>query len=70
MSILKVDKTIVPLFFQISYSSVSKIEICIKLFLDKNPKKQGFAFTISKWERLYDWHGMRRVFILYQSTIL
>ena len=39
-SILIVDITIVPLCFLISYVFVSKIEICLKYFLDKNPKKQ------------------------------
>ena len=39
MSILKVEYW-VPLFFQISYLLVPKIEICLKkYFLNKNPKK-------------------------------
>ena len=28
-----------PLFFQIFYSLVRKVEICLKYFLDKNSKK-------------------------------
>ena len=40
MSISKVDKMIVVSFFMISYLLVPKIEICLKYFLDKNPKKQ------------------------------
>ena len=39
ISILKVDY-LVAIFFQISYSLVLKIGICLKYFLDKNPKKQ------------------------------
>ena len=38
MSILKVDITIVPLFFLIYYALVPKLEICLKYFLDKFPK--------------------------------
>ena len=42
MSILKVDKTLVPLFFLFFfYSLVSKIEICLKYILDKNTQKQS-----------------------------
>ena len=41
MSILKVDKTLVPSFFLIFYSLVSKIEICLKYILDKNTQKQS-----------------------------
>ena len=37
MSILKVIY-LVPLFFQIFYSLVPKIEICLKYFLNKNPQ--------------------------------
>ena len=40
MSMLKVDMTIVPLFYLIYYSLVPKIETCLKYFLDKNPPKQ------------------------------
>ena len=40
MSILKVDITIVPLFFLISYSLVPRLEICLKYFLNKNSKTQ------------------------------
>ena len=40
MSILKVDITIVSLFFVIYYAWVPKIEICLKYFLDKNSQKQ------------------------------
>ena len=36
----KVDITIVPLIFLISYSLVTRIEIYFKYFLDTNPKKQ------------------------------
>ena len=43
MSILKVDIKIVPLFFQIFYSLLPKIEICFKYFFDKNPKKQSLC---------------------------
>ena len=39
MSILKVIY-LAALFFQISYSLVPKIEICLKYFLDKNSQKQ------------------------------
>ena len=39
-SILKSDITIVPLCFLMFYLLVTKIEICLKYFLDKNPKKQ------------------------------
>ena len=35
---LKIDITIVPLFFQMSDLLVPKIEICLKYFLDKNSK--------------------------------
>ena len=40
MSILKVDITIVPLFFLMLYALVPKIEICVKYFLDKNSQKE------------------------------
>ena len=36
----KIDRMKVPLFFLILYSLVSKIEICLKYFLDKNFQKQ------------------------------
>ena len=37
VSILKVDKTLVPLFFLFFYSLVSKIEICVKYVFEKIP---------------------------------
>ena len=40
MSISKVDKMIVLLFFMISYLLVPKMKNCLKYFLDKNLKKQ------------------------------
>ena len=40
MSILKVDFAWWQYFFQNSYSLVSKIENCLKYFLDKNSQKQ------------------------------
>jgi hypothetical protein len=39
MSIFKVIY-LEPLFFQISYLLLPRIEICLKYFLDKNPQKQ------------------------------
>ena len=42
MSILKVDYS-GSIFFQISYSFVPKIEICVKYFLDKNSPKQPWC---------------------------
>ena len=45
MSILKVDITIVSLFFVIYYAWVPKIEICLKYFLDKNSQKQPFCYS-------------------------
>ena len=43
MSILKVDMTIVPLFYLIYYSLVPKIEICLKYFLDKKFPKAAIV---------------------------
>ena len=40
MSILKVDITIVPLFFLIFYSLIPILEICLKYFLNKIFKNQ------------------------------
>ena len=40
MSFLKGDITIVVVLFLISYSLVTKFEICLKYFLDKNSQKQ------------------------------
>ena len=46
MSILKVDY-MVAIFFKISYSLVTKIEICFKDFLDKNSQKQPLWFGVA-----------------------
>ena len=45
MSIIKIDY-LVAIFFQISYSLVLKIGICLKYFLDKNPKKQQYWYIV------------------------
>ena len=45
MSILKVT-FLAALFFQISYSLVPKIEICLKYFLEKNFQKQPLCFEL------------------------
>ena len=42
-STFKIDITKVPLVFRISYSWVTKIEICIKYFSDKNFQKRPFC---------------------------
>ena len=39
MSTLKVDVTIVPLFFLISYLLVSKVEICLKIIVGQKSQK-------------------------------
>ena len=49
MSILKVDKTNLHLFFQIFYSLVPKIEICLKCFLDKNLPKQPLWHSLGEF---------------------
>ena len=46
MSILKVDVTIVPLFFLIRYSLIHEINICLEYFLEKNPKNPLQKATI------------------------
>ena len=51
MSILKVDKLIMPLFFLISYSLVPKIEICLKYFMDKNSKKQPLCTVGAPYQK-------------------
>ena len=38
MSILKLDTSMVPLFFPIPYWLVPKIETCLRYFLEKNPQ--------------------------------
>jgi hypothetical protein len=41
ISTFKIDTTNVPLFCQMYYSVVSKIENCLKYFLDKNSKNSA-----------------------------
>ena len=53
ISIFKVDLTIVPFFFLNFYSLVPKTEICLKHFLDKNPKKAAIVW----WERSANIHS-------------
>ena len=43
MSTFEIDITKLPLFSQIFYYLVPKIEICPKYFSDKNPKKQPLS---------------------------
>jgi hypothetical protein len=47
MPTFEIDITKVPLFFQIFYLLVSKIEICLKYFLDKNLPKQPLWAALS-----------------------
>ena len=54
MSILKVDITIVPLFFLISYSLVPKLKICPKYFLNKNYKPRHCVLKNSGWMVVVD----------------
>ena len=46
-SISKVEITKLSLFFQIFYSLVSKIEICLKYFWTKIPKSSHFAWFLT-----------------------
>ena len=57
ISTFKIDIMKVPLFFQVFYSLVFKIEICLKCFLDKYFQKQplcsaaAIAFAVAPLPR-------------------